>query len=101
MGISHDSHNEISYNRFVNCKAPSYDYGGERAVEIWRRGDNTSIHHNWVYETAGFLEASGTGSAVNVRIFQNVIINATWFTGIHVEDLTIRDFRVENNPLFS
>ena len=101
----HNSHNEVSFNRFVNCEAPSYDFGvGGGAIEIYQIGDDTSIHHNWSFQSAGFMEVSsdGTGSATDVTIFYNVIINATRFTVIHVSGnyaTQIRNFRVENNTL--
>ena len=100
-----NAHNEISFNRFVNTEAPSYDYGmGGGAVEIYGIGDYTSIHHNLVLRSAGFMEVSstGTGSATNVTISYNVVINATRFTYIHVTStsaIRIKDFRVENNTL--
>jgi parallel beta-helix repeat protein len=100
-----NSHNEISFNRFVNCEAPSYDYGvGGGALEIYQNGDYTLIHHNWSFQTAGFIEVSsdGTGSAYHVRIYYNVIINATMFSVIHISGAAgtkINDFRVENNSL--
>jgi hypothetical protein len=100
-----NAHNEISFNRLVNCEAFSYDFGIDGgAIEIYQIGDYTSIHHNWSFQTAGFMEASsnGTGSAINVTISYNVILNATTFTTIHVSDeyaTEIRDFRVENNTI--
>jgi parallel beta-helix repeat protein len=100
-----NAHNEVSFNRFVNCEAPSYDFGMDGgAVEIYQIGDYTSIHHNWSLQSAGFMEVSsnGTGSATNVRIFYNVIINATKFTVIHISGenaIQIQNFRVENNTL--
>ncbi len=100
-----NAHNEISFNRFVNCEAPSYDYGmSGGATEIYGIGDYTSIHHNWSFQSDGFMEVSsnGTGSAENVTISYNVIINATRFTYIHISDsyaTRIRDFKVENNTL--
>jgi len=101
-----NAHNEVSFNRLVNCEAFSYDYGlGGGAIEIWQNGDYASIHHNWSYNSAGFIEVAsdGTGSAINVSMFYNVIINATRFTVIHVTPdhgaTVVRNFRVENNTL--
>jgi hypothetical protein len=96
-----NAYNEISFNRFENTEAFSYDYGtGGGAVEIYQVGDHTSIHHNWSLNSAGFLEVSsdGSGSAINY----NVIINATQFTVLHASGIyatNIQDFRVENNTL--
>jgi hypothetical protein len=101
-----NAHNEVSFNRFENCEAPSYDYGMAGApVEIYQMGDYTSFHHNLSIQTGQFMEISsrdGTGSAKNVTISFNVIINATRFTVIHISDnaaVQIQDFRVENNTL--
>jgi hypothetical protein len=94
------AHNEISFNRFINCEAFSYDYGMTGgALEIYNNGDYTSIHNNWSYQTESFIEISGNnpGSAQNVNISYNVIINATRFTVIHA--IQIHNFRVENNTL--
>ncbi len=98
----HNAHNEVSFNRFVNCESFSYDFGmGGGAVEIYQMGDYTSIHHNWSFQTENFMEVSSheTGSAKHVTISYNVIVNATRFTVIHISDVQIQDFRVENNTL--
>ena len=68
------ANNEVSYNRGVNCKAPSYDYGSDGGfVEIWQSGDNSFVHHNYSQNTAGYFELGGSGSAQNVRVAYNVI----------------------------
>jgi len=42
-----NSNNEVSYNRMVNCKAPSYDYGiAGGALEWYGAADNNYAHHN-------------------------------------------------------
>ena len=101
----HNAHNEISFNRFVNCESFSYDWGmGGGAVEIYQIGDHTSIHHNWSFQSENFMEVSsdGTGSAKNVTISYNVIVNATRFAFIHIScshGIEIQNFRIENNTL--
>src|SRR6185436_2060000 len=68
--------NEISYDRCVNCRASSYDYGTDGGfAEILNQGDGTSIHHNYSWNTAGFLEigARNGGSARGVRVYYNEI----------------------------
>jgi hypothetical protein len=95
-----NANNEISFNRFINCEAPSADYGMTGgALEIYNQGNNTSIHHNWSMNTESFMEISGVnpGTANNVWIYYNVIINATRFTIIH--NNPINNFRVENNTI--
>lgn len=40
--------NEVSYNRMINCKAPSYDYGFDGGVvEFYGNVDSCYVHHNW------------------------------------------------------
>ncbi len=98
-----NSYNEVSSNRFYNCEAPSYDFGVDGgAVEIYQMGDYTNVHHNWSMNSEGFMEVSsnGSGSAKNVTIAYNVIINSTGLNVIHVGDdaaTQIANFRVENN----
>lgn len=70
--------NEISYNRGINCRAPSIDFGFDGGfVEVWQQGDNVYVHHNYAENTAGFFElgAGGNGSAQNVKVVYNVIVN--------------------------
>jgi hypothetical protein len=93
-------HNEISFNRFINCEAPSGDYGMTGGpIEIYKNGDYTSFHNNWSFNSESFVEISGgaPASAQNIDISYNVIINATRFTIIHA--IQIQNFRVENNTL--
>jgi hypothetical protein len=103
--------NEISYNRGINCRAPSYDFGYDGGfVEIWQSGDNSYIHHNYARNTNGFFElgAGGSGSAQNVRVAYNVIVNVTgqgsgtsvcFNTGSY--NITVGAFRFENNTFVS
>jgi Right handed beta helix region len=70
--------NEVSYNRGINCRAPSYDFGYDGGfVEVFNQGDNSYIHHNFAQNTNGFFElgAGGGGSAQNVKVAYNVMYN--------------------------
>lgn len=97
--------NEISYNRCVNCRAPSFDYGADGGfAEIINRGDGTSVHHNYAENTEGFLEigAQNGGSARGVRVYYNVIRDSS--SGLCLQTggrfaITIDDLRYENNTL--
>jgi hypothetical protein len=103
--------NEVSYNMGINCKAPSHDFGYDGGfVEIWQTGDNTSVHHNYAENTNGFFElgASGNGSAQNVRVAYNAIVNVTgqgsgtsicFNTGSY--NITLGAFKFENNTFVS
>jgi hypothetical protein len=95
--------NEVSYNRCVNCRAPSYDYGYDGGVvEIYSNGDNSYIHHNYGTASNGFIEVGG-GSAQNVRVAYNVSANNyDGFACVHVGgsfNSTVNNFRIENNTI--
>jgi hypothetical protein len=72
--------NEVSYNRMINCRAPSYDFGYDGgAVEIYLlygNADGSSFHHNYAENTDGFIEFHSVNllySANNVIVSYNVI----------------------------
>ncbi len=95
--------NEVSYNRCVNCRASSYDYGSDGGVvEIFNNGDNSYIHHNYSTSSDGFIEVGG-GSAQNVRVAYNVSDNNyNGFACMHIGgnfNSTINNFRIENNTI--
>jgi hypothetical protein len=98
--------NEVSYNRGVNCKASSFDYGNDGGfVEVWSQGDNTFIHHNWAEGTNGFFElgSSGSGSARNVTVAYNVLYNtrSTLCTQVGGNfNIAISNFRFEHNTVY-
>jgi hypothetical protein len=96
--------NEISYNKGVNCRAPSYDFGYDGGfVEVWSQGDNSYVHHNWAENTNGFFElgAGGSGSAQNVKVAYNVIYNAPGSPGLCFNtgsySINTTGFKFENN----
>jgi hypothetical protein len=94
------ANNEVSYNRFVNCKAPSIDYGSDGgAIELFGSVDNAKIHHNYANNTLGFLEIGG-GSANNVVVAYNVIYNSNTVLGLHTGSnfgSTISNLQFYNN----
>jgi hypothetical protein len=102
-------HNEISYNRAMNCRAPSYDYGHDGGFfEIWGNGDSTHVHHNWSENNDGFFEFGGSaripghGSSVGVVVAYNVCINSGRFGVMHFGDYfsnNTRGLRIENNTI--
>lgn len=98
--------NEVSYNRGINCKAASYDYGLDGGfVEVWQNGDNSNIHHNYAENTDGFFELGGrTGSARNIKSTYNVLNNANGLCphigdGGQFDGITINNFRFDNNTV--
>jgi hypothetical protein len=100
-----NSDNEVSYNRCINCRAASYDYGYDGGVvEIYSNGDNSYIHHNYGSGSDGFIEV-GVGTARKVRVAYNVSDNnythfACLHTGASFGSL-IDDFRIENNTVIN
>jgi hypothetical protein len=105
----YNSNNEISYNRFVNCKASSYDYGYDGGgIEIFaERRDiaNNYIHHNMVENSAGFMEIGGRrpAEAKNNIVAYNLGVNngeALHFNlGTYQYGIDVNNFRFENNTL--
>jgi hypothetical protein len=95
--------NEVSYNRCVNCRASSYDYGADGGVvEFFGNADNAYVHHNYGTGSNGFIEVGG-GSAQNVRVAYNVSANNyDAFSCVHVGgnfNSTVNNFRIENNTI--
>jgi hypothetical protein len=104
-----NSHSEISYNRFINCKASSYDYGYDGGgIEIFANKKNVAniyIHHNMVENSAGFMEIGGrkpaevrdTIVAYNLSV-KNV--EALHFNlGTYQYAIDIKNFRFEHNTI--
>ena len=103
VGVSiENSFNEVSYNRILNCIAPSYDFGVDGgAVEWWSTADGISVHHNWASENDGFLEVGG-GSARNATVAYNVSVNNSRFAAFNLDGAygsMVEDFRIENNTI--
>jgi len=96
------ANNEVSYNRGINCRAPSYDFGYDGGfVEVWQTGDNTYVHHNYAQNTNGFFElgAGGGGSAQNVKVAYNVINNTNGGVCFNQGsyNISVANFKFENN----
>ena len=103
VGVSvENSFNEVAYNRIVNCRAASYDFGTDGgAVEWWSTADGVSVHHNWASENDGFLEVGG-GSARNAVVAYNVSLNNRRFAAFHLSGQfgsNVENFRIENNTI--
>ena len=100
------SNNEISYNRGINCRAGSYDYGYDGGfVEVWENGDNAYIHHNYAQNTNGFFElgSNGSGSAQNIKVAYNVIYNVHGGVCLHQDsyNINVSNFKFDNNTYVS
>lgn len=99
------SGNEVSYNRLINCKAPSLDYGFDGGVvEFYGNVDSCYVHHNWGENCNGTFEVGGKSSFVNdITIAYNICINNGNAGGFHVGGkfgVKIKNFRIENNVFF-
>jgi hypothetical protein len=97
------SDNEVCYNRMVNCKAPSYDYGFDGGVvEFYGDVDNCYIHHNSGENCVGSFEVGG-GNAVTLsrnRVTYNIFINNGGSGGFHVGGkfgVNYEAWTIENN----
>ncbi len=94
------SHNEISYNRFVNYCAPSREYGHDGgAIEIHDRAipkEGMVIHHNLSLRNQGFIEWVGHNKQDNFLIHHNVCMDYQSFLGLTGP---CTDFRVEHNTV--
>ena len=79
--------NEFSFNRVWRAKAASFDYGFDGGgFEFWKSVKGVVVHHNWVEDSAGFLEAGGEGAQdelSDIQIFGNVSYNNDGFQWIH------------------
>lgn len=96
------SNNEVSYNKMLNCIAPSYDYvtdGG--MVEYYGDVDSSYVHHNWGEHCNGAFEVGGNGQTLTDNIVAyNVSINNIVSGGFHnggAFSVFFKNFRVENN----
>ncbi|ACL61599.1 hemolysin-type calcium-binding protein [Methylobacterium nodulans] len=80
------SHNDFGYNKIVNAKAPSYDYGTDGGgFETWRSVSDIRIHDNWVQDSNGFFEAGGmAGDTIDgITLDHNVSLNNGDFHCLH------------------
>jgi len=95
-------YNEVAYNRIINCRAPSYDYGEDGgAVEFYRDVNGSYIHHNYSFNTKGFTEIGG-GTAYDNVIAYNMMVNSGRPLGLHLSGGFASDIRglyFENNTV--
>jgi hypothetical protein len=100
-----NSDNEVSYNRMIACKAPSYDYGYDGGVvEIYGKVNDCRVIGNWSKNCDGFVEIGGQpGECRNLLVAYNVALNNDGtFTCIHFGGkfgATVENLRLENNTL--
>ncbi len=112
--IIRNNNNEISYNRIVNAKAASYDYGFDGGtIEFYSTSNSVSgnyIHHNYGEGNDGFIEVGSRGPQTmdNNTIAYNVSYNNRKFVSVHLYDATsctsgfaakVNNMRIENNTI--
>jgi len=96
------SNNEVSYNRMINCRAPSLDYGYDGGVvEFYGDVDSCYIHHNWGENCNGSFEVGGRGQTLSHNIIAyNVYVNNGVSGGFHVGGkfgVKLEGMRIEKN----
>jgi len=96
------SNNEVSYNRMINCKSPSLDYGLDGGmVEFYGDVDSSYVHHNWGQNCNGAFEVGGKGETLTDNVIAyNISINNIVSGGFHVGGkfgVRLENFRIENN----
>jgi hypothetical protein len=106
----HGSNNEIAYNSFVRCA----DYaewtqspcdGGATEITVGSGATVTGVrvHHNYSYESCGFLEiatvAGEIGRFENSEFSYNVHIDGGWMMLLQVNNTEMSNVRFENNTL--
>lgn len=99
------SNNEVSYNRMLNCKAPSYDYGSDGGVvEFYGNVDSCYVHHNLGENCDGSFEVGGRRDTLTHNLIAyNIYINNGVAGGFHVGGtfgVYFEDMRIENNVFF-
>ncbi len=95
--------NEVAYNNFINCIAPSADYGVDGgAFEFWGNMNGIKIHHNYIEGCDGLFEIGG-GTIQNVEIYYNSVKNNRGIGGFHFQGTfvsAVYNFSVTNNTFY-
>jgi hypothetical protein len=105
--LSGASDDEVSYNRFVRCRAASQDYGHDGGgVEFYGTVTRCLVHHNYAEDCEGFMEVGGRPGeqAHDNAVYYNVAVGSREFGVFHnagTGGVDIRGFRVENNTVVS
>ena len=102
-----NSRNEVSYNRIVNCRAPSHDYGQDGgAIEFYSDKQPVTenhVHHNFISGCEGVFESGGPTGLVSDNILSyNICLNNRILFDIHISDAfrsSANIFRLENNTI--
>ncbi len=102
-----NGYNEASYNKIVNCRAHSYDYGEDGgAFEWWGDAPGNYVHHNWAENNNGFMEigcpGKRDGTARDSVVAYNVMVNNGPLGVFHMGGgfaSEVENFRIEHNTI--
>jgi hypothetical protein len=104
----------VSYNSFINCTGPARWVGSNGtcdggATEISAASggtiQNVSVHHNFSYNSCGFLEIGtyfgdqGKGLFKDSSFHHNVIIDSAWMGLLQVNNTDLENIHFYNNTL--
>jgi hypothetical protein len=107
------SNNEVSYNSFINCTGPARWVGSNGncdggATEISAAAggtiENVNVHHNFSYNSCGFLEIATyfgdkKGIFKNSSFHNNVIVDSAWMALLQVNNTDLQNINFYNNTL--
>jgi len=106
----HGSNNEIAYNSFVRCAdvaewTQSSCDGGATEITVGSGATITGVrvHHNFSYESCGFLEiasmAGETGHFENSEFYYNVHVDGGWLMLLQVNNTQMSNVSFTNNTV--
>jgi hypothetical protein len=105
---------EVSYNTFMNCTGPARWVGSNGecdggATEIsaasGRTIENVHVHHNFSYNSCGFLEIAtyfgdlGKGVFKDSSFHNNLIVDSAWMGLLQVNNTDLDNVHFYNNTL--
>jgi hypothetical protein len=108
------SNSEVSYNAFINCTGPARWVGsngecdgGATEISAGSGGTikNVNVHHNFSYNSCGFLEIAsyfgdlGKGVFKDSSFHNNVIVDSAWMALLQVNNTDLDNIQFYNNTL--
>jgi hypothetical protein len=107
------SNSDVSYNNFINCTGPAKWVGSngdcdggatEVSIGAGATMNNVRVHHNFSYNSCGFLEiATYFGDKKGVfkdsSFYNNVIVDSAWMALLQVNNTDLQNVNFYNNTL--
>jgi hypothetical protein len=108
------SNSDVSYNSFINCSGPARWVGNNGtcdggATEVSLASGatikNVHVHHNFSYNSCGFLEIAayfgdqGKGLFKDSTFHNNVIVDSAWMALLQVNNTNFENVHFYNNTL--